>query len=370
MKRLICLLCAFLTFCGCSPIEQEYTAKKNDYITGVWLSFAELDTMLAADFKQEFDTVIKNCKAKSITDMFVHVRPYCDAIYPSKLFPIRESAQSADFDLLKYMIDVCHQNGINFHAWLNPFRVRTADSEVTKLPADSPAFKWLNDQNAQNDSNIIIKDGIYLNPASNEVRMLIIDGIREIVDNYLVDGIHFDDYFYPTTDESFDVGSYSEYLSDTKTPLSLADWRRSNVNLLISSAFTAIKFKDKNITFSVSPSASINDNFNKQYADIKTWVHSGCVDYIIPQLYFGFEYPQEKFAFENLIKGWQELIKGTDVRLLIGLATYKINTETEPDSTEWANGVDVINRQIKICKQNENISGHIFFSYSSMEENI
>ncbi len=366
MKKLLCVVLLFLLLGGCVPIEKSTEQSTEYYITGVWVSFFELDQMLKGDFKIEFKTAVQNCKAREITDMFVCVRHYCDAVYKSQLFPLRDSAAGYDFDVLDYMINLCHQNGIRFHAWVNPYRVRTADSDISALPDGSPAKKWLNDQKSENDKNVLCEGGVYLNPTSSEVRQLIIDGVREIIEGYAVDGIHFDDYFYPTTSESFDNISYADYCAATDTPLALGDWRRANINALIGGVYTAVKFNNKDLLFSVSPSASIDDNYNKQYADITAWINSGCVDLIIPQLYFGFNYPDDTFKFDSLLNNWLQLASDCDARLIIGLATYKIGTNQEPDKVEWSNGTDVINRQTEICRQNEDISGHIYFSYSSL----
>lgn len=368
MKKLLCVMLVLLLLVGCSPTDTVSDSTKQDYITGVWVSYSELDTMLSGDFKAEFGAAVQNCLSRGVTDMFVHIRPFCDSYYPSELFPLRASAATQNFDVLEYMISVCHQNGIKLHAWLNPYRVRSADQDISALPENSPVKRWLSDETADNDTNVSLASGIYLNPASSEARQLILDGIREIIDNYAVDGIHFDDYFYPTVDESFDEQSYTAYCADTQKPLDLDDWRRANVNALISGAYTAIKFKNKDIVFSVSPSASIDENYNKHYADISTWVSSSCVDYIIPQLYFGFNYPDSDYKFNNLLGAWQKEIAGTDAKLLIGLATYKIGTPNEPDRAEWSDGGEVIKRQTEICKESGGIAGHIYFSYSSMCE--
>ncbi len=370
MKRLLCTMFVLILLAGCSTAEPNVTQEKQNYITGVWVSYSELDAMLQKDFKAEFSLAVQNCTSRGITDIFVHTRPFCDSYYPSQYFPLRESAAVCDFDILEYMINICHQSGIKFHAWLNPYRVRTADSDISVLPDNSPAKQWLTDDSVDNNANVSLVGGVYLNPASSEVRQLILDGIREIVDGYAVDGIHFDDYFYPTVEATFDEQSYIAYCNETQKPLSLGDWRRANVNALISGAYTAIKFKNKDIVFSVSPSASIDENYNKHYADIAAWLDNACVDYIIPQLYFGFEYPDRNFKFENLLEKWQKEVAYTETKLLIGLATYKIGTQNEPDKQEWANGKEVINRQVDICKNDPEISGHIYFSYSSMCEYV
>ncbi len=372
MKKFLCILLVCLSLCGCSSLKNKNIVNTNTRtnIVGTWISYSELDTMLlSGDFKRQFSIAVDNCKARGITDVFVHTRPYCDAFYNSQLFPKRESAATYDFDILEYMIIECHNNGIKFHAWINPYRVRTADSDVKNLPDDSIVRKWCGNDKQTNDNNVcFLNNGIYLNPASSKVQQLVIDGIREIINGYEVDGIHFDDYFYPTVEDSFDSVSYAQYCQNTQTPLVLDDWRRANVNALISGSYTAIKFKDKDIVFSVSPSASTSENYNRHYADVSAWCKSGCIDYIIPQLYFGFEYPDSNYRFENLINDWQKLVGTTETKLLIGLASYKINTQNEPDKTEWQNGTDVIKKQMQICKTNTNISGYIYFSYTSMCE--
>lgn len=373
MKKILCMLLVLLMLTGCSSLEKSDSTYKTNtadtYISGVWISYGELDALFGTnDFKNQFNAVISNCKSRGITDVFVHVRAFCDSIYESKYFPMRETVKQYDYDVLEYMINLCHQENIKFHAWINPYRVRTADSEIAVLPAESPARRWLEDQDTSNDINVALSDGIYLNPASSEVRQIVTDGIREIISNYDVDGIHFDDYFYPTQAPEFDSESYDDYCEETQKPLSLADWRRANVNALISGCFTAIKFTDADIMFSISPAASIEDNYDKYYADVSLWCDSGCIDYIIPQLYFGFEYPNNDFKFDKLIADWQKAVNGKSVKLMIGLAAYKINTPNEPDRQEWQNGIDVINRQTEICRQTAGIFGHIYFSYSSMCE--
>ncbi len=368
MKRIICVLMILFLLCGCTKI-QNTDNNTDEYISGVWLSFSELNTLIVSnDFANRFDRVANNCKDFGITDMYVHVRAFCDVIYPSDYFPMLSALVGYDYDILEYMINSCHKRGIRIHAWINPYRVRTADDNISALNENNPAYVWLNDDNTENDGNVCICNGIYLNPASQEVRQLIINGVREILTKYSIDGIHFDDYFYPTTDENFDKQTYSDYCLKCKTPISVDDFRRANVNSLISGVYTAIKFINKDIVFSVSPSADIEKNKNQYYADISAWLDSGCVDLIIPQLYFGFDYPDDNFKFDKLFSRWCTLCDKKDVKLIIGLATYKINTDSKPDCEEWANGNDIINRQIKICRENENISGHAFFSYTSLEK--
>ena len=361
-------MCTILTIAvflaGCSPMQEESNKTNNRYIKGVWISYSEMDQLLEGDFKLEFIKVVQNCKNRGITDLFVHMVPFCDAYYMSDVFPLRITVAKYDFDVLEYMITECHKNEIDFHAWINPYRVKTKDNDISTLDSNSPVKTVLNEK------DVSFTGGIYLNPASVRARELILDGIRELINKYNVDGIHFDDYFYPTTDPSFDSESYSDYSSATAKPIGLDEWRRANVNALISGVYTAIKFKDKNIIFSISPSADVEQNYSQKYADVAAWVRSDCIDYIIPQLYFGFEYPVEKYRFNNLLNEWQKITDGKNAKLIIGLAAYKINTQNEPDKQEWSNGKTIIAQQTKICEENEKISGHIYFSYSFVCEHL
>ena len=370
MKRLLSIIIISAVFiCGCTTekksVQSEVGPDNFSYRTGVWVSYSELNEMLNSDFKASFEQLVKNCIDNSITDVFLHVRAFSDAIYPSNLYPLNAAAKNFDGDLLKYIIERLHKSGLFVHAWINPYRVRTADENIEALPSDSPAKQWLLDDDSSNDTNVCFANGIYLNPASEQSRRLVIDGVREILRNYDVDGIHFDDYFYPTSLESFDMVSYNSYCNNCEHPLPLADWRRAQVNQLISGVYTAVKFYNKDIIFSVSPAASLEKNKNELFADVELWMRSGTVDWIIPQLYFGFEYPESGFRFSELIKSWSGIERADNVRLMIGLAAYKINTDSEPDREEWQDNSEILANQAALSRE-YGADGHIFFSSSSL----
>lgn len=372
MKKLAAVMAIIILMClsGCVPektsVKKENTSSAGE-IKGIWISFSELDRMMASgDFKTEFCNALDNSISIGITDAFVHVRPFCDSVYPSQYFPLRKGFENCGFDALEFMTAECHTRNIRFHAWINPYRVKTSDSDIQTLDSASPAYIWLNDDNTENDSDVCISNGVYLNPSSLNVRRLIMNGIREITGKYDVDGVHFDDYFYPTTDEDFDLTSYEAYKSGCKQPLSLGDWRRAGVNALISGCFQAVKFANKNIVFSVSPAASVEKNYEEYYADISSWVKSGCVDLLIPQLYFGFDYPDGDFRFEKLLNDWTEITDETQTQLAIGLAAYKVGTDKTPDSEEWQTDSTVLPRQVALCNQTDSVGGYVLFSYSSV----
>ena len=364
MKKVLAVLAVALILAGCSkPIPQKSVNK----YSGVWLSYSEVNAMLDGDFKAEFNTFIKNCQDLKITDLYIHVRAFGDALYKSKLFPQNEKSLKYDFDVLEWVLDISHQNGIKVHAWINPYRISTATENIDEINPNSPAYLWLKDENPQNDKNVCISGGIYLNPAESQVQQLIIDGVREVVKGYNVDGIHFDDYFYPTQSEEFDKASYDLYKAQNLAPLPLADFRRLNVDLLLSGTYNAIKHIKTGVTFSVSPAASVDNNYQKLYADVRSWVDNGFVDAIIPQLYFGFEYPDDNFKFNNLLKAWCDIADlNPDVNLFIGLGVYKARPELEADKAEWQNNRDIIKRQVEAVYNNDRVDGFVYFSYSSL----
>ena len=377
-KKVMAAVCViallFCNGCGAAKPAGEPPAKKpaaqnlsGDCTVGVWISFSEINAMLKSPdgFKSQFDAVLQNCLSVGTKDLYVHVRAYCDSLFPSENFPLIEEARGYDYDVFEYIVSACNSAGIRVHAWINPYRVLGSSGDISYLEESSPARRWLSDDDPANDNNVCLYNGIYLNPAEPAVQQLVIDGIREILTKYAVDGIHFDDYFYPTTDEAFDSVSYEAYRQTADNPLSLSGWRVANVNALISGCYTAVKFMDKDIIFSVSPMASITKNLDELYADVGAWIENGCVDVIIPQLYFGFEYPLAEFTFPGLLKEWKELAKRNgEVALIIGLAPYKIGTDAPNDALEWNLRTDIIARQAQICKEDKRVAGFVLFSYT------
>lgn len=370
MKKVLCLLFVVFFLTSCAAPSKTVIKQGKLKEGGVWISYYEITSMLKSKkgFKEEFSTVIKNCKTMKIQNLYIHTRAFGDSLYASEYFPLRQEAEDYDFDIFGYIVGECKKEGLRVHAWINPYRISSAE-DIDKTNPQCPAYKWLNDDDKKNDGNISFANGIYLNPASEEVRCLILDSIRELIAKYDVGGIHFDDYFYPTQSEEFDKILYDEYKKKSEVSLSLADWRRANVNILIESCHNTIKYANENIVFSISPAASIEHNFENLYADVVKWADEEWIDEVIPQLYFGFEYPDKSFRFENLLKTWEEVARQTDVTLKIGLACYKAVPSLSPDKAEWRTRDDIIARQVEICEKSDCVGGYVYFSYSSLYGN-
>ena len=344
---------------GCTA--QETKPKESADTVGVWISYSEIDSMVRSPegFEENFSAAVDRCAEIGINTVYFHAVAFCDATYASEIYPSRHGQ-----DLLKTAIELCEERGIALHAWLNPYRVQTSSASTETL-RDGFVQEWLSDSDEENDKNVCFtSDGIYLNPASSRVKNIILSAVREILTNYRVAGIQYDDYFYPTVAESFDEDSYKAYTSGTETPLELSHWRRQNVNSLILCTYNVVKAAEGDRIFGVSPAADLERCYNELYADVETWVSGGYVDYILPQLYFGFEYPNERFQFESLMIKWLD-IAGEKTRLIIGLPMYKTATVQEPDITEWQASNDIVARQIE-CVRKYKAEGFAFFSLSSL----
>lgn len=378
MKRLsalLILLCMLLCACtsggGLSESEsspegesipQSVGISKEDEVRAVWISIYELpDTAEGEEnFTAQCETMFKNIADSGFNTAFLHVRAFADAVYPSEIFPWSEyscHAASPGFDPLTIMVSSAHANGLKLHAWINPFRVSLSD-DFDSLPSDSPAKKLVGTTAVSQLSN-----GIYFNPASTAVHALIYDGVREILSGYAVDGIHIDDYFYPSRDESIDRSEYERYVSSGGTK-GLNEWRRDSVSAFAAGLFSLVKSYGSEKVFSISPAGNIDGNENLLFADVELWLRDyGYADYIVPQVYFGFN--NESLPFSDITKRWAELSKG--VKLVWGLAAYKCgktDKNARSGEQEWKDNSDILARQLSTVRALQNYGGFALFSYS------
>lgn len=377
MKRVfIIFIAVILLFSSCTVsqknnpnISEEKNENKynSERIIAAWIYYNEIEELVRkSNSESEFTANIENAVDRltqyAVNTVILHVRAFDDAFYKSDIFPVSKYCADSDgklkFDVLKCFTRVCRTKNVKLWCWINPYRINKAD-DVSVIKKGYFQYDALNSENEQ--MLIHSSNGVYYNPADGHVKRHIIDGIREILENYDVDGIHFDDYFYPRTDTDFDSSYYEKYKSDGGN-LSLSDFRRENVNSLISSVYTLTKKYNK--VFSISPISNIEQNINSYYADVKLWATSpSYVDYIIPQIYFGFENSVQPFA--ETLKKWVDLT-GDSQKLLIGLAVYKSGTTdsyAKIGKDEWKSR-DVISKEIDlICENYKNI-GLVYYSAS------
>ena len=318
-----------------SPQEED------EPLVGVWVPYFSLaapegtQEAFGANYKEIADTA----KEKGVNAMFVHVRPFSDSLYQSQYYPwshILTGTQGQDpgFDALQFMIDYTHSLGMEFHAWLNPLRVKTKDTPGTL--AESNPYVQLGQEYPEYFMEY--DGGVYLNPAYPYIRTLIADGAAEIAAGYDVDGIHFDDYFYPSQDSTLDSTAYESYVQTVEQPLSLLEWRTANINVMVAQVYEAIKGVKPEVVFGISPQGNIR-NDEAMGADVKTWAAvPGYVDYLAPQLYFSFE--NEALGYTEALEEWAALPRHQGLKLYAGLALYKAGTDA--DNGTWLGRDDII----------------------------
>ena len=349
--------------------EQPKKAEKE--MRGVWVSYIELDMQNETDkseasFREKFKNIAINSKNAGFNTLIVQVRPFCDALYDSKFFPYShilcgEQGVNPGYDALEVMCEVCSQLNLDIHAWVNPYRIST-DSTPQALSETNPYV-------IDNEIGEETENGIFLNPANKMARNLIIDGVTEIVRNYDVDGIQFDDYFYPTQDSDFDDTEYADYVETVgeMNCMSIDNWRLANVNTLICDTYRAIHKISDDVEFGISPQGNI-DNNAQIYADVKTWcICKGFVDYICPQLYYSLDNPA--LTFKDSLTAWSNLDINKSVKLYVGLAGYKANSDA--DEGTWLYSNNILADEYKIAVNNEKVSGIMLYSYSALkDENV
>ena len=379
MKRKLIPIAAVLVLCGCNvkssitsineirsqsplPLIEEKKVSKNcdEYIPlnyerqkGIWLSYIDLADILseqsAESFEMRFNEVCCDISGLGCNTIYVHVRPFGDAVYSSELYP-PSIYLNGDYDPLKIICEAAHEYDLSVQAWINPLRLQSGEY-LSQLSGWKTA-DWFN--NGENTVHSVDGDDhLWLDPSYPEVRTLIADGAAEIAENYDIDGIHYDDYFYPTTDTEFDAQCFADN-SGGKT---LEEWRTENISLMCREIYSSVKAVDDRIEVSISPQGNIENNYEKLYADVKKWcVEDGYCDKIIPQIYYGYDDPVKPFI--STLNEWTSICKDDPGRLVIGLAAYKIDNDAE-----FSNNVGIISEQINDCRMCQGIS---LYSYGSL----
>lgn len=344
------------------------------------LSFPSKADLSADELKEELDEIVETSKKAGLNSIFFQVRPSCDALYASNFFPVSSVLSSTgemQFDCLKYLQEKCHSEGMAIHAWVNPLRVSASAMTLDELPDGSPA--------KNPEYNVITYDGkLYFDAGDPDVRQLICNGVRELCENYTLDGIVFDDYFYPytayETDENGnkvalafnDEESYSVYGAEFDE---LGDYRRSNINMLIESVYSTVKLTDNKCLFGVScfgiwknsdgdNGGSItkgSESYNEIFCDTLAWIEGGYVDYIAPQIYWSCD--SVVASYKVLSKWWDMNVTDTNVDLLIAHAAYKYDGTFDSASKEMTN-------QLTLTEELLNYKGSIFYSYNALRDNI
>jgi len=366
--------------------EEPLTEEMPPFVTperemrGVWIAtVANIDWPNAGTDsfekqQEDFLQILDFYHQRNFNAVFVQIRAAGDAFYPTNLAPWSKfltgkegKAPATKMDPLKWMIQAAHERGMEFHAWLNPYRA-TFNLKIDELSPEHDYYRhpdWM------------VKYGskFYYDPGLPEVQDHLTKIVREVVKNYQIDGVHFDDYFYPYKIPEVDFGDQKTYQRYGRGQ-SIDDWRRSNVDALIKKVSSAIRAEKPWLQFGVSPfgvwrNASADPqgsdtragqtNYDDLYANPLVWMENGWVDYIVPQIYWSMDFPVA--SYKKLVNWWSSKSNGT--LIYIGNGPYKIRNDADG---AWNNVFEIPN-QVALSKSINAVHGNIFFRARSLMGN-
>lgn len=329
--------------------------------------------------KQQAEMIwlLDSLEAIGINAIIFQVRPTADALYYSELEPtshwlLGTQGASLSWDPLEWTIEQAHQRNMEVHVWLNPYRVNLAKTDTSEICADHVWRKhpeWFWEYNKQ----------WYFDPGLDVTREWICTIVRDIVTRYDIQAIHMDDYFYPYPSGGKPIPDTKTFAKYPRGFTDIADWRRNNVNLAIQDIHRTIRECNKNVQFGISPfgvwrNASVDPtgsattagitNYDDLYADIRLWIKSGWIDYVLPQLYW--EIGKKAADYEILVHWWANEVRGTNCKLYIGMAPYRL--ENASPKTPWGQGNE-ISRQMQLNRTIPEITGECFYSTRPLLKN-
>ena len=343
-------------------------------LRAAWIAtFSNIDwpnrTQTPLQQRNAFVTLMNHHAQTGLNAVFVQMRSQCDALYPSPIEPwsadlngLQGRAPNPLWDPMQFAIEECRKRGIEFHAWLNPYR---AVSLASNLPGFSPSHV----ARTHPEWTLTVGTTIILNPGLPQVRAYINSVVTDILTRYDVDGIHFDDYFYPNGTILDDAA----FMADPRGFTNRADWRRDNVNLLIQQIYQTVKTLKPWVKFGVSPTGIYRNSTNPDigtptsglehyttlYADSKKWLQQGWVDYIAPQVYWYIGQPGANYA--AIVPWWNNQANGRHI--YIGMAGYKVNDPAQ--GPNWANPSQIPN-EVRLNRSYPNIFGQSIYNTSSL----
>ena len=363
------------------PFLKETVENYEDEIRGVYiasvynLNFPSGREKSAEELKSELDHIIKECESTGFNTIYFQVRPSADALYESQVFPtsrfiVKNEGDKLPMDPLAYLVEKAGEKDIDVVAWVNPYRISSAKFEDKKS-----ALADLSDENPakKNPDWTLFYDGkLYFDPGVPEVRKLVVEGVKELCSSYKIAGVLYDDYFYPYPVENGVLDDTASY-EKSNTTLSVEDWRRQNVNLMVEESYKAVKAVSGEMTFGVSPFGiwknAVNDPEGSQtsgmeaysalYCDALAWVKGGYIDYVSPQLYWDRE--NTVASFEVLADWWNSKLIGSSVKLVISHSAYKAG--------EFSEGGEEIALQIKEARKHTSSAGSIQYGFEDIQKN-
>ncbi|NJP93397.1 family 10 glycosylhydrolase [Nonomuraea sp. FMUSA5-5] len=325
----------------------------------------------ADEQKAEYLAWLDVAVQRKLNSVFVQIRPTADAFWPSPYEPWSQyltgtQGQDPGYDPLGFAVEETHKRGLAFHAWFNPYRV-SMQADPAKLHPDHPGRRhpdWI----------LPFGGKLYYNPGIPEVRTFCQDAMMDAVTRYDIDGLHFDDYFYPTNTTAFDdAEEFAKYGAGFPD---LASWRRNNVDLMVSEMQQRVLAAKPEIAWGISPSGiwrnkatdplgsdtNGGQSYDNLHADTRGWVKKGWLDYIAPQLYWYIGQPPADYS--KLVPWWSDVASGTNTLLWIGQAAYKAGDPAQ--AAEWQVPGE-LSRHLTLNREHPEISGDIWYNANDVK---
>ncbi|WP_081748687.1 glycoside hydrolase family 10 protein [Nocardiopsis sp. CNT312] len=346
---------------------------RGEWIAGVHnIDWPSRQGMTAQEQRDELTGLYDQARAHGLNAVFVQIRPTADAFWPSPHEPwsrwlTGEQGGDPGYDPLEFAVEQAHARNLEFHGWFNPYRVALHD-DPGRLAADHPARRnpdWVFEYGGR----------LYYDPGVPEARAFVIEAMMHAVDNYDLDGVHFDDYFYPYPVSGVPVPDQDTFAEHGGGFEDIADWRRRNVDLLVEGMSRAVHEAKPHVRFGVSPfgiwrnsgsdpegSATRGfESYDRIYADSRRWVRQGWLDYVNPQVYW--EIGLDVADYAELVGWWERVTAGTGTHLYIGQAAYKVGNEGA-----WSDPGE-LSAHLDLNRDHPGVDGDVFFSATSLRTN-
>ncbi|MBE2997568.1 family 10 glycosylhydrolase [Nocardiopsis sp. HNM0947] len=361
----------------CEP-EEDAVPKRQmraEWIAGVENIDWPTEQGLSAEEQQaELEELYDGAVDRGLNAVVVQVRPTADAFWPSPHEPWSEwltGEQGGDpgYDPLEFAVEAAHERNLEFHAWYNPYRVAMHD-DPSRLVEDHPARQnpeWTFSYGGQ----------LYYDPGIPEAREFVVEAMMHSVDNYDLDGVHFDDYFYPYPVDDEEIPDEDTYAEHGEGFDDIGDWRRDNVDTMVREVSEAVKASKPHVKFGISPfgiwrnsdtdpagsDTAGMESYDEQYADSRKWVTEGWLDYINPQLYWHIGLDVADYSV--LVPWWEEVAATTDTHLYIGQGAYKVGEEEGP----WTDDPRELSEHLHLNQDHPGVHGDVYFSATSLRTN-
>jgi uncharacterized lipoprotein YddW (UPF0748 family) len=371
---------AFLTTASATAATETGAGHAEDHghrpeLRGMWVAtvanidFPSRPGLPAAEQQRELLSLLDTAVERRLNTVILQVRPTADALWPSPFEPwsdvlTGEQGKDPGWDPLGFAVEQAHRRGLALHAWFNPYRIANHD-DLSRLVPTHPA-------RVHPDWVVPYGGKLYYNPGLPEVRHFVEDAIFDAVENYDIDAVHWDDYFYPypVAGEHFDDDeAFARYGGGFA---SRADWRRDNVNLLVRETHERLHRTKPQVPFGISPfaiwrNASTDpagsdtqggvETYDDLYADTRRWVRERWIDHVVPQVYWNIGFTVADYA--KLVPWWADVVRGTGVELYIGEALYKVAAPNQ--GPPWQDPAE-LSKHLTFCADYPQVRGNVFFS--------